>query len=197
MRGELIVGVFQAEDGIRDLPVTGVQTCALPIFVGLNAPGMSVIGAGEPALPGISIGHNGTIAFGLTIFNVDQEDLYVYELNPADPNQYRYQGGWEMMRSVKEQEQVKGEAEREFELKFTRHGPVLHVDAANNRAFAVRSIWFEPGTSAYFGSSDYMTAKDWNGFVTAMKRWGAPSENQVHADTKGNIGWVAAGRTPR
>ena len=42
-----------------------------------------------------------------------------------------------------------------------------------------------------------MTAKDWNDFLAAMRRWGAPSENQVYADTKGNIGWVAAGRTPR
>ena len=93
--------------------------------------------------------------------------------------------------------QVKGEADRDVELKFTRHGPVIFVDDANKRAFAVRSIWFEPGTSAYFGSSDYMTAKDWNGFLAAMRRWGAPSENQVYADTKGNIGWVAAGKTPR
>ncbi|MGY4346333.1 acyl-homoserine lactone acylase PvdQ [Bradyrhizobium sp. GM7.3] len=170
---------------------------SLRYIVGLNAPGLSVIGAGEPALPGISIGHNGTIAFGLTIFNVDQEDLYIYELNPQNPNQYRYGAGWEDMRIVHEKEQVKGESDRDLELKFTRHGPVIYVDDANKRAFAVRSIWFEPGTSAYFGSSDYMTAKDWNGFLGAMRRWGAPSENQVYADTKGNIGWVAAGKTPR
>ncbi|OSI22143.1 penicillin acylase family protein [Bradyrhizobium canariense] len=170
---------------------------SLRYIVGLNAPGLSVIGAGEPALPGISIGHNGTIAFGLTIFNVDQEDLYVYERNPENPNQYRYGNGWEDMRIVHEKEQVKGESDRDLELKFTRHGPVIYVDDANKRAFAVRSIWFEPGTSAYFGSSDYMTAKDWNGFLGAMRRWGAPSENQVYADTKGNIGWVAAGKTPR
>jgi penicillin G amidase len=170
---------------------------SLRYVVHLNAPGLSVIGAGEPALPGISIGHNGTIAFGLTIFNVDQEDLYVYELNPQNPNQYRYGSGWEDMRIVHEKEQVKGEGDRDLELKFTRHGPVIYVDDANKRAFAVRSIWFEPGTSAYFGSSDYMTAKDWNGFLAAMRRWGAPSENQVYADTKGNIGWVAAGKTPR
>jgi penicillin amidase len=156
-----------------------------------------VIGAGEPALPGISIGHNGTIAFGLTIFNVDQEDLYVYELNPADLNQYRYREGWEPMRIIHETEAVKGEGTRDLELKFTRHGPVVYVDETNKRAFAIRSVWFEPGTSAYFGSSDYMAAKDWNGFLAAMRRWGAPSENQVYADVKGNIGWVAAGRTPR
>lgn len=46
----------------------------------LSAPGFDVIGGGEPGLPGISIGHNGQIAFGLTIFAIDQEDLYVYEL---------------------------------------------------------------------------------------------------------------------
>ncbi|MFB9267534.1 penicillin acylase family protein [Bradyrhizobium erythrophlei] len=170
---------------------------SLRYIVGLNAPGLSVIGAGEPALPGISIGHNGTIAFGLTIFNVDQEDLYVYELKSDNPNQYRYGNGWEDMRIVHEKEEVKGEGTRDLELKFTRHGPVIHVDDAKKHAFTVRSIWFEPGTSAYFGSSDYMTAKDWNGFLGAMRRWGAPSENQVYADTKGNIGWVAAGKTPR
>ncbi|MGF6310422.1 penicillin amidase [Bradyrhizobium sp. i1.8.4] len=170
---------------------------SLRYIVGLNAPGISVIGAGEPALPGISIGHNDTIAFGLTIFNVDQEDLYVYELNPDNPNQYRYGAGWEDMRIVHEKEAVKGEADRDLELKFTRHGPVIFVDADKKHAFAVRSIWFEPGTSAYFGSSDYMTAKSWNGFLGAMRRWGAPSENQVYADTSGNIGWVAAGKTPR
>ncbi|HLZ05136.1 MAG TPA: penicillin acylase family protein [Bradyrhizobium sp.] len=170
---------------------------SLRYIVGLNAPGISVIGAGEPALPGISIGHNEAIAFGLTVFDIDQEDLYVYELNPANPNQYRYGNGWEDMRIVHEKEVVKGEGERDLELKFTRHGPVIYVDEANKRAFAVRSIWFEPGTSAYFGSSDYMTAKDWNGFLAAMRRWGAPSENQVYADTRGNIGWVPAGKAPR
>jgi penicillin amidase len=170
---------------------------SLRYIVGLNAPGLSVIGAGEPALPGISIGHNGTIAFGLTIFNVDQEDLYVYELNPADPNQYRYRNGWEAMRVVRETIEVKGEGAREVELKFTHHGPVIYIDDASKRAFAIRSVWFEPGTSAYFGSSDYMTARDWNGFVTAMKRWGAPSENQVYADVKGNIGWIPGAKTPR
>src|SRR4051794_38480130 len=169
---------------------------SLRYIVHLNTPKMSVIGAGEPALPGISIGHNGQIAFGLTIFSIDQEDLYVYELNPTNPNEYRYGSGWEPMRIEHERLEVKGEAPREIEMRFTRHGPVLAQDAANRRAFAMRSVWFEPGTSAYFGSSDYMTAKDWKGFLEAMARWGAPSENQVYADTTGNIGWIPAGKTP-
>lgn len=165
--------------------------------VHLEAPGFSVIGAGEPALPGVSIGHNGTIAFGLTIFNADQEDLYVYETDPADPDRYRYQGGWEPMRIVRETIEVKGEAPRVVELRFTRHGPVVFRDPKTRRAFAVRSVWSEPGTSAYFGSVDYMTAKDWAGFSSALRRWGAPTENQMYADTAGHIGWIAAGKVPR
>ena len=61
---------------------------SLRYIVHLSAPTLDVIGAGEPVLPGISIGHNGTIAFGLTIFPIDQEDLYVYELHATDPHLY-------------------------------------------------------------------------------------------------------------
>src|SRR4051794_12262746 len=200
--GKFAIGYYIGKSGLASAygAAASIVTILLWIYYSslilLNAPGMSVIGAGEPALPGISIGHNGQIAFGLTIFSIDQEDLYVYELNPANPDEYRYGSGWEPMRIVRERLEVKGEAPRDLELRFTRHGPVLSQDAANRRAFAMRSIWFEPGTSAYFGSSDYMTAKDWKGFLEAMERWGAPSENQVYADTAGNIGWIPAGKTP-
>ncbi|HEY9219880.1 MAG TPA: penicillin acylase family protein [Phenylobacterium sp.] len=170
---------------------------SLRYMVHLEAPGFSVIGAGEPALPGVSIGHNGTIAFGLTIFNADQEDLYVYETDPAAHERYRYQAGWEPMRIVRERIEVKGAAARDVELRFTRHGPVVFQDPATHRAYAIRTVWSEPGTSAYFGSVDYMTAKDWAGFASALRRWGAPSENQMYADTSGHIGWVAAGKIPR
>ena len=64
----------------------------------LVAPGWNVIGGGEPVLPGVSIGHNEYGAWGLTIFGNDNEDLYVYETNPANANEYRYQGRWEAMR---------------------------------------------------------------------------------------------------
>jgi penicillin amidase len=162
----------------------------------LNAPGMNVIGAGEPSLPGISIGHNGTIAFGLTIFSIDQEDLYVYELNPADHMQYRYRGQWENFRVVKEAIPVKGGAPASFDMVFSRHGPVIFTEGGKLRAFAVRSGWLEAGMAPYFGSIEYMQAKNFKQFKEAMLNWGAPTENQVYADTSGNIGWVAGGLTP-
>ena len=71
------------------------------------APGLNVIGAGEPALPGISIGHNEHIAFGLTIFAIDQEDLYVYETREGEPDEYRYRDGLEPMTVVEEEIPVK------------------------------------------------------------------------------------------
>nr|MBP6546949.1 penicillin acylase family protein [Phenylobacterium sp.] len=123
---------------------------SLRYLVQLEAPGLSVIGAGEPSLPGVSLGHNARIAFGFTIFPVDQEDLYVYALNPANPLQYRYRGRWEPMRTVTETIEVKGEAPREITLAFTRHGPVIRTDD-KGQAFALRTVWSEPGTNAYFG----------------------------------------------
>jgi penicillin amidase len=169
---------------------------SLRYVVGLNAPGLTVIGAGEPALPGVSLGHNGDIAFGITIFAIDQEDLYVYDLNPKNPNQYRYKGKWETMTEVEETFDVKGGQRETRTLNYTRHGPVLKIDRENNRAFAMRSAWNEPGVAGYFGSSRLLRAKSWDEFKAASHAWGAPPLNLVYADASGDIGWAASGRAP-
>ncbi|HVE51532.1 MAG TPA: penicillin acylase family protein [Casimicrobiaceae bacterium] len=178
-------------------PHRGYSAPSLRYLVHLSAPGLDVVGAGEPALPGISLGHNGTIAFGLTIFNIDQEDLYVYELNPADASQYKYGNGWEPLRSVNETIAVRGAPAKTVELAFTRHGPVIHVDPVKGRAYAVRSGWLEAGMSPYFGSLEYMRAKDFDAFRKSLVNWGAPTLNQVYADKKGNIGWIPSGLAPK
>lgn len=162
----------------------------------LSAPGFDVIGGGEPALPGISIGHNGRIAFGLTIFAIDQEDLYVYETAPDDPQRYRYGDGWEAMRRVEETIAVRDGDAVTVELLFTRHGPVIHHDHERGLAYAVRAAWLEPGMAPYLGSMDYMRAENWDEFAAAMNRWGAPPENQVYADPSGTIAWQTGGLTP-
>ena len=81
---------------------------SLRYMVHLNAPGLNVIGAGEPAVPGVSLGHNERLGFGLTIWPVDQEDLYVYELDEAEPELYRYGAGWERLETVTEVVEVRG-----------------------------------------------------------------------------------------
>jgi penicillin amidase len=162
----------------------------------LDAPTLHVIGANEPALPGISLGHNDSIAFGYTIFPIDQEDLYIYQLNPENPNQYKYQEGWEPFRVVREEIKVKGQAPVSVDLSFTRHGPVIYVDQPTHRAFAIRSAWLEPGMAPYYGSVRYMRAANFDQFQHATESWSAPSSNLVYADVKGNIGWVVGGLAP-
>ncbi|MEP6701801.1 MAG: penicillin acylase family protein [Betaproteobacteria bacterium] len=162
----------------------------------LNAPGLNMIGAGEPALPGLSIGHNDRIAFGLTIFYIDQEDLYVEELNPGNPDEVKWQSRYEPIRTIDETIAVRGAPPVRVALQFTRHGPVIFTDHAKNKAYAVRAAWLEPGMAPYFGSVETMRAQNWDQFVAAMNRWGAPSENQVYADVDGNIGWKPGGLAP-
>ncbi len=176
-------------------PHRALSLPSLRYLVHLSTPTFDVIGGGEPALPGISIGHNGALAFGMTLFSIDQEDLYVYELDPADPSRYRYQDRWEEMATDRQSIPVHGEADREVELTFTRHGPVICTTATH--AFAVRAAWLEPGMAPYLGSMDYMRAQDVESFSAAMNRWGAPPENQIYGDVAGDIGWKAAGLTPR
>ena len=148
----------------------------------LVAPGLNVIGAGEPSLPGISIGHNERIAFGLTIFAIDQEDLYFY---PAD----------EPVERLVESVAVRDGPTVSIALEFTRHGPVVYRDA--ERVYALRAGWLDPGMAPYFGSIEYMRAANWREFRAALNRWGAPSENQVYADVDGNIGYKPVGLFPR
>ena len=169
---------------------------SLRYWVHLVAPGWDVIGGGEPVLPGVSIGHNEYGAWGLTIFGNDSEDLYVYDTNPANPNQYKYRGQWEDMRIIKDSIAVKGEAPVAVDLKYTRHGPVLFEDHAHHKAYALRAGWMEIGSAPYLASLRMDQAKNWDEFREACAYSRIPSENMVWADRQGNIGYQAVGIAP-
>ena len=169
---------------------------SLRYWVHLVGPGWNVIGGGEPEIPGVSIGHNGYGAWGLTVFRTDGEDLYVYETDPDDPNRYRYRDGWEKMTVITEEIPVKGQAPHTAEFKYTRHGPVVFEDTENNVAYAVRAAWLEPGGAPYLASLRMDQAKTWEEFVEACNYSNIPGENMVWADREGNIGWQAVGIAP-
>jgi penicillin amidase len=169
---------------------------SLRYLVHLTMPGFDAIGTGEPVVPGLSFGHNGQTAFGLTIHGADQEDIYVYETHPDDAGLYRYRGEWRRLDRVEDVFRVKGVADQRRVLSFSVHGPVLHEDRARCRAVALRSVWFEPGTAAYLGSLSAMRARSVHEFGATLGTWGAPSVNHVCADVSGAIGWFTAGRTP-
>lgn len=182
---------FLANDPHRTL-----QAPSLRYFVHLVAPGWNVIGGGEPTLPGISIGHNEHGAWGLTIFRIDAEDLYVYQTHPDDPLQYRYGDGWERMTVVREAILIEGEDAAEVELKFTRHGPVLYEDAENDVAYGLRAGWLEPGGAPYLASLRMDVARNWEEFRDACAYSHIPGENMVWAGRDGRIGWQAVGIAP-
>jgi penicillin G amidase len=167
---------------------------SLRYIVHLVAPGWNVIGAGEPGLPGVAVGHNEKIAWGFTIFGLDQQDLYLAELNPADPEQYKTEHGWERMEVKTETINVRGGTSVVAKLRFTRHGPVLWEDG--KRALALHWVGAEPGTAGYLGSLALDRAQNWHEFEEAMPRWKVPSENIVYADRDGNIGEHSTGLAP-
>jgi penicillin amidase len=177
-------------------PHRAIQVPSLRYLVHLHAPGWNVIGSGEPGLPGVALGHNERIAWGITIIGTDQSDWYVEETNPQDPTQYKVGDRWEAMKIVREKVAVKGEPPVEVELRFTRHGPVVHQDPKRNRAYALRWVGQEPGTAAYLGNLALGRAANQKEFLEALKAWKVPALNVMYADVDGTIGWVAAGLTP-
>ena len=187
---------FSTRPILANDPHRVIAAPSLRYWVHLNAPGWNVIGGGEPILPGVSIGHNEHGAWGLTIYGQDAEDLYVYDTNPANPNEYRYRGAWEPMRVVTDSIPIKGEKPEAVELKYTRHGPVLFEDRANRKAYALRAGWLEPGGAPYLASLRMNQAKTWEEFREACSYNNMPSENMVWVDRQGNIGWQASGIQP-
>jgi penicillin amidase len=177
-------------------PHRPVQIPSLRKTVHLVAPGWNAIGAGEPALPGIALGHNENIGFGFTIVGIDQQDLYVEKTNPEHPGEYRYRGSWKKFAIDRQTIQVKGARPLPIELRYTVHGPVIYEDSGRHRAYALRWVGSEPGTAGYLAGLAVARAKNWNEFLEAMDRYNVPSENIVYADTQGNIGWQAAGMAP-
>jgi penicillin G amidase len=187
-------------------PHRAIQLPSLRKTVHLVGPGWNVIGAGEPALPGIALGHNEQVAFGFTIVGIDQQDLYVEKLNPDNPSEYLYRGTWQKLKIEHETIDVRGgepdidggrkSVSRDFELKFTKHGPVIYEDPTRHRAYTVRWVGELPGTAGYLPALTMARARNWQQFRAAAADFRVPSENLIYADRDGNIGWIAAGLAP-
>jgi penicillin amidase len=177
-------------------PHREVSNPSLRYIVHLNAPGWNVVGSGDPPFVGVSMGHNDKVAWGLTIVGTDFQDVFVEDLNPANANEMIYNGKPEPLKVVTESIKVKGEAPRTVELKFSRHGPIFYVDAVHHKAYALRSIFTEPGTASYLGELKLDQAQNCEEFLALAMYWKANSENLICGDVDGNIGFQASALTP-
>lgn len=176
------------------------RTIALPslrYLVHLKAPGWNVIGSGEPALPGVAIGHNERIAWAFTIVGTDQADLFVEKTHPDDPRRYLAGNEWLPMDTREELFRVRGKTEPvKHELRFTRHGPVIYQDEKKHLAISLRWSGQVAGGAAYLGSLSVARATDRESFLKALEAWKIPCLNFVFASVDGDTGWIAAAATP-
>jgi penicillin amidase len=160
----------------------------------LTAPGLNVIGAGPVFRPGVQFGHNDTIAFGRTDFQIDQEDLYLLALD-ADGTHHAGPAGPEKIERLTDTIRVRGQDAVIVELAYSARGPIILEDRAKHRAVALRAAWMDAGAPTNLEYVPKIFARNWDEFRAAIRYavWGT---NYMYADIAGNIGWQSAGRVP-
>lgn len=164
-------------------------------IVHLTAPGLDVIGAGYPGLPGIMQGHTDRFAFARTNFHIDQTDLFVLETHPDDPELYRHQQTWKRFELVEEVLSVKGAAPERVTLRYAGGRPVIFRDPERHRAIAYATVTMLPGANMRFAIVAINLAKDWDSLCEAFRIHVSPT-NLHYADVDGNTGWHAIGFAP-
>ena len=170
---------------------------SLRYLVHLSAPGWNVVGATAPWMPGVAIGHNDRLAWGMTAFDVDTQDLYVERLNPDNPHQIDDRGRWRNTTVVTESLWVKGRRDPVVvEREYTPHGVVIAVDSERHLAFTVRWSGFEPGTAAELAAVGLDRAASAVEFRAALERWRMPAVDVVYGERGGAIGSQVAAFAP-
>jgi len=164
----------------------------------IRSPKVHAVGVSIPGIPGIVLGHNETIAWGATNVGPDVQDVYKLELDGK--GSYRSPKGWMKLDVRTEKIAVRStpispETKTvEFEVTSSKQGPVILDDRSGT--YALRWTAFDPRFNEFEAFFRLNRANNWASFTTALKTFGGPTQNFVYADTKGNIGWYAAGRIP-
>ena len=206
----------------------GIQMPSIWYEVGLHCRTVSascpynVTGFVFPGVPGVVVGHNDKIAWGVTNLGPDVQDLYVEHVNLKNPNQVEFQGQWEDVQVIPETVRVMGKSLPEdfeptanmqvsydaatnttnvvFNVRVTRHGPILNdvVKSLRNSPDAVAMKWtaIQPGASVVPALLMIDRAQNWNDFREALRHWDIAAQNFVFADVDGNIGYQATGLIP-
>ncbi|WP_426565775.1 penicillin acylase family protein [Angustibacter sp. McL0619] len=158
--------------------------------------------------PGVIIGHNAKVAWGLTNLGPDVTDLY---LERVAGDSVEYDGVYAPLQTRAETIKVRGGKDVPLTVRTTRHGPLLSdvladvKDAGREEddngqdapTYDVALAWtaLSPGRTAdaIFAID---RATDWDQFRAAAAQFEVPSQNLVYADVDGNIGYQAPGKVP-
>ncbi|ARK24308.1 penicillin acylase family protein [Sporosarcina sp. P37] len=184
---------------LADDPHLGLSTPSIWYQMHLQSPKQNVEGVIFAGIPGIILGNNEDIAWGVTNVGPDVQDLYIEVPHPSKKGLFRYDGQWEKAEIRNEIIQVKGGEEIPFEVIVTRHGPiisdVMYKKENPGASFSMQWTALEP-TLELEAIMEMNTSSDWNSFEKALEKFHAPAQNFVFASTDGTIAYKANGRIP-
>ncbi len=155
----------------------------------LNGSGFTI-----PGVPYVGLGHNNNVAWAMTTGGPDTADVYRLRLNPANPQEYRFDGVWRKLEHRKIVIAVKGEAKpRETTVWFSHHGPI--IAKRGREAFAARLAYTE---EVQFAEAFYLfnVASNITDFRKGLDMCQLMPQNVMAADTSGNIYYQRTGRVP-
>jgi penicillin amidase len=176
-------------------PHLAAQAPALWYLAHVTGGRLDAIGATLPGAPGIIIGHNRRIAWGVTNLMADVQDFYVEHINQRD--QYEYDAAWQPMQVIRDVIKVKGGSDVPIRIRVTRHGPLLSdVLDETGQALALRWTGLDAADRTAEAFLHLNLASSWDEFLAALQRFHAPMQNFVYADVDGNIGYHSPGALP-
>lgn len=184
---------------LADDPHLGLSTPSIWYQMHLQSPQQNVSGVIFAGIPGIILGHNDEIAWGVTNVGPDVQDLYIEIPNPDNPTQFRYDGKWEQAEVRDESIKVKDGETIDFEVVVTRHGPIMtelaFKDTEPTAQFSMQWTALQP-TAELRAVLGFNKAKTWGDFEKALEDFKAPAQNFVFASKDGTIAYKANGQIP-
>ena len=168
-------------------------------IVHLSAPDFRVAGVAVPGVPGVMIGHNEWIAWGVTNLCPDVQDVYIEEFECGDTDLYKTPAGWRAADVRTEEILVRNPSGAKpdsvsLEVKVTRHGPVILEKGS--LGISLRWTALDADLIDLGAFLTINRARNWDEFKSALKDYGGPSQTFTYADTAGHIGYYCAGRIP-
>lgn len=173
----------------------------------LEIPGeLTLSGVIFPGIPGIIVGTNGHIAWGVTNVGPDVQDLFRERRHPDNPYLFEFNGEWEEARVLREEIHIKGRDEPVIrEILITRNGPII-TDSIMARDGKENLPGVQEPLSLRWTAHDvtreidavftFMTARNWREFTAGLDDFHVPAQNFVFADLAGNIAFRANGKIP-
>ena len=164
----------------------------------ISYPGFNNYGYYIPTIPFPLIGHDDIKAWGLTMTENDEVDLYAESFNPQNKNEVLYDNIWTKSNTIKETIKVKDDLEISFDIRKTTHGPIVsdYLEGYKGKPLAFSWAFYNLDNPIFDLLYELNYAKNITQFESSLSKLVSPGLNFSYADTLDNIAWWVAGRFP-